>query len=544
MKLKNLIYSAVTATILVMGLSNCKKSAFDINQNPNNATDSTVSYDVILPAALHSTGVLVGTQWGFLQNWMGFWARSGTYAPNVTEETYNITTTFGNGIWNTAYDNNYDYQIMQIKAKADGASMYEAIARIMKSHNFQILVDVYGNVPYTQALKGNANPTPKYDKGNDIYHDLLKQLDTAITLIQGATLASNRNIQDYDIMFGNNLYPATTFADQKARWGKFANTLKLRLLVHLMNGGVNTPQGVITGFDIPGEIAKINANGYGFLGAGENAQVNPGYKSDKPNPFYNSYKASTTGAQTANNVYYRANAWGIDYYGYNGDPRRTRVYEAGANGLVGVEYGLPPVTDNAAANLAGIGPGLYKTNSAPQAILTAAESFFLQAEATHRGFLSGSSAATLTNTGISESFAYLGATGAAAYMSGNAGYADVDYNAVSLNPSNPNIASGGLFTIISQKWFALNGTNTLEVWNDYRRVDMKNNAGVNVGHFIYGTAVGYDPGPPISVSPQNVSTQIPVRLLYPQTEYNYNAANVGSEGAIDKFTSRVFWDIL
>lgn len=541
---KKLIYYATATVFMVAVFSSCKKDTFNINQNPNQATDSTVSYDVILPAALNTTGNLVRNPFGFLQNWMGYWARSGTYAPNVIEETYNIPTTFGNAIWNTAYNNNYDYQIMQVKAKEAGATMYEAIARIMKAHNFQILVDVYGSVPYSEALKGNAAPTPKYDNGMDIYKDLLRQLDTAITLIGTSTEAANKNIKDYDIMFGTSPFPSTTFATQQAKWTRFANTLKLRLLVHLMNGGVNTPAAAVSGFDIAGEFAKITANGAGFLGAGEDAEVNPGYKSDKPNPFYTTYKTTTTGAQAANNVYYRANKWGIEYYTFNSDPRVSRVYEAGANGLTGVEYGLPPVTANASGNLAGIGPGVYRSATASNPILTAGESFFLQAEARHRGFLTaGSTAATLLNTGISENFRYLGAANATGYITANAGYADVDINALTATPTG-GTPGGGIFTIISQKWFGLNGINPLEVWNDYRRVDMLNSAGTNVNHFIYGAPVGYTPGPPISVSPQRpAANTIPIRLLYPQTEYNYNAANVGAQGTINQFLSRIFWDI-
>jgi hypothetical protein len=209
--MKRTIYMAATAILLIAGASSCKKSTFDINQNPNQATDSTVSHDVILPAALHATGVAVSTPWGFLQNWMGFWARSGTYAPNVTEESYQITTSFGNGVWNGLYDNSYDYQIMMIKARQAGADYYQGIARIMKAHNFQMLVDAYGNVPYFEALKGNANPTPMYDKGEDIYKDLLRQIDTGIALITGADVTKNRDIATNDIMFGAN----------KTLWAKF-----------------------------------------------------------------------------------------------------------------------------------------------------------------------------------------------------------------------------------------------------------------------------------------------------------------------------------
>lgn len=534
MKLNKIIYALPLAAILVAVGTGCGKDKFNINQNTNAPTDSTVTYDVVLPAALHATGAnIVATQWGTIQNWMGYWARSGTYAPNVTEETYQITTGFGNGIWNNCYDNNYDYQIVQSKANVAGAGFYEGIARIMKAHNFQILVDVYGNVPYTQALKGSGNPTPAYDNGIDIYKNLFRELDAAIALIKAANTSAsgpNKNIATNDIIFNGD----------KGKWVRFANTLKLRLLIHAYQ---------VPSFPIAAEMAIINAEGSGYLGAGENVQIQPGYTADKPNPFYNTYYKSTTAAQTANNVYYRANEWGIEYYKNNGDNRVSRFYEAGSNGLVGVKYGLPPVTANTSANLAGIGPALYRTNTAPQIIMSSAESYFLQAEARFRGIItSGASYQTLCNNGIAESWAFTGAAGtSAAYIASNAGWSDVDVFAVSNTPANaPTLTppTGGLFTILSQKWFALNGISSLEVWTDYRRVGYNQVLPTSsvTDHFVYGQGVGYDPGPPLSVAPQNTATKIPVRFLYPQTEYNYNAANVGAQGTITPY-SRIFWDI-
>ncbi|HEX5654672.1 MAG TPA: SusD/RagB family nutrient-binding outer membrane lipoprotein, partial [Chitinophagaceae bacterium] len=393
--MKKLIYFIPLAAILIA--TGCRKSQFNINQNTNNPTDSTVTYDVVLPAALHGSGTIIALQWGTIQNWMGYWARSGTYAPNVIEETYQITTGFGNGIWNSAYDNNYDYQIIQTKAAQAGAGFYEGIARIMKAHNFQILVDVYGNVPYSEALKGSGNPTPAYDKGLDIYKALLREIDAGIELIKDANTATtgpNKDIAKNDIMFK---------AD-KTLWAKFGNTLKLRMLIHAY---------AVPAIDKAAEIAIIEAEGSGYLGAGQNAQVQPGYASDKPNPFYNTYKANTAGTQTANNVYYAANEWGLGYYEYNGDGRQYRFYEARSGGNGGVAYGLPPVNENAAGNVAGIGPGVYKSNTAPQIILSSAESFFLQAEAKIRGWITGGpSVQSLMTSGITESFAFVGATGA------------------------------------------------------------------------------------------------------------------------------------
>ena len=56
MKLKKLIYSIPLAVILVAVGTGCRKSQFNINRNVNDPTDSTVTYDVVLPAALHASG--------------------------------------------------------------------------------------------------------------------------------------------------------------------------------------------------------------------------------------------------------------------------------------------------------------------------------------------------------------------------------------------------------------------------------------------------------------------------------------------------------
>ncbi|RZK98306.1 MAG: hypothetical protein EOO89_32350, partial [Pedobacter sp.] len=155
------------------------------------------------------------------------------------------------------------------------------------------------------------------------------------------------------------------------------------------------------------------------------------------------------------------------------------------------------------------------------------ESLFLQAEAKQRGLnVSTSSAKALLTAAVRESFVWLGLTSANAdtYIANNATYEDVDIDA----------PGGGLFTILSQKWFALNGIAVYEIWTDFRRTD-----------YVLGDTpnIGFDPGPPISIDPGNSSTVIPKRLLYPQAEYNYNAANVGAQGTISQFTSKVFWDL-
>ncbi len=78
--------------------------------------------------------------------------------------------------------------------------------------------------------------------------------------------------------------------------------------------------------------------------------------------------------------------------------------------------------------------------------------------------------------------------------------------------------------IIKQKWAALNGFNDIEAWCDYRRL-------------------GLPADIPVSNNPAATTRRIPVRMPYPQSEYNYNPENVGAEGNISQFTSKVFWDV-
>ncbi len=555
LKIKNAL---VVTALLAATVVSCKKDDFAINTNPSAVTASTVDYTSVLPAALSSTANIQATNWTVLQKWLGFWARSGSYQSIGEEETYSFTNDFGQGLtpWNNLYYNATNYDFVIKNAKMKGAGMYEAIARIMKALDFQMLVDIFGNVPYSQAFDGGNIRTPKYDDDKDIYASLFRELDVAIALLNNAGLSSSNNnpgIATNDLVYKGN----------KTNWKKFANTLKLRMLMHMANttftstGGIGTETNTfIPGANQVAEMAIITAEGSGFIGAGQSAMINPGYNDTKPNPYYRLYVTTETGSPSGTGDQTKANAYAVGpvpgvstvgYYGWNSDPRINKFYTfpASATAHRGIPYGeVAGFNPNNTGNrLSFITPsGLLSKGAASDAwILTATESLFLQAEAMRRGILTGNAATTYT-AAVTESFVSLGLTAAdaAQYFTTNAGWVDVDYNAnPTLNPGNsPGGYSGGMYTIISQKWFALNCLATLEVWSDYRRTNMR-----------YGVEAQFARGPAISTNPSNTKTQIPIRMFYPQNEYSFNPTNAAGEGVIDVFTAggvsgrnRIFWD--
>jgi hypothetical protein len=554
MKLFNIKKLGLIATTAVALLTGCNTD-FDINASEENLSAGSLNYRDVLPSSIASSAKIVAADWKFLQNWMGYWARSGSYQNDNEEETYNFTNTFptsGGNPWNDLYYNASSYNYIQQKAHASGDGFYEAICRIMKTQNFQLLTDVYGNIPYFQALQGNDVRNPNYDNGKEIYKDLFLQLDTAIALLKSpaADASVNEKIATNDLVFKGN---ATL-------WIKFANTLKLRMVIHCQNGIDAASSSSVSGIDYAAIMSGINAEGSGFLNAGETAKINPGFSASKPTPFYRFFAINENGTLASLADFTKANSFAIGlgtaetpgYYRYNGDPREDKLYvkpDSSSNPSIylarvyhkGISYGaVSGVTGFSGDFLSSINQinstspnmALTPNGAASDAwLMTSVESLFLQAEAAQRGLLPGVNPETALTAAIRESFTSLGLTTTQAddYIRLNRRWADVDYNAIAGQPAD-NLVDGGLYTIIAQKWFALNGIAPFEVWSDSRRTDIVYGEGVSFGESYLSTLVGAEPS-------------IPVRLFYPQSEYSFNEANVNTQGSISVFTSKVFWDL-
>lgn len=526
MKKINILY-----LFLVLGVVTSCDKKLDINTDPNSPTDASITSDLLLPSALVKTsrlttgaGVAGGAnRLATLGRWLGVWSPPTDFAQGE-ESKYIQTAGTSNGTWYTIYDQNNEFKSIENKSVANGETFYQGIALIMQSLNYQMAVDMWNDIPYSQA----TNPsilTPKYDKGEDIYMDLFKRIDAGIVLIKAADESKNFNLASGDILksLSASLNDMSMPGRRKLKWIKFANTLKLRLLIHMS-------QLPTTNALAATELAKINAEGSGYIGFGETIGVNPGFISAKPNHFWSNYIFDQAG--NAPNSFNRANNFSLNTFKALNDERYKYFYKPIPNSpgtlpahWVGIDY-APTNSNNAfksnvtsdiggAPTPAGGPSGLGKSATMDAWVLTAAESLFLQSEAKARGWNIPGTALTLYQDAVRESFTWLGVPSAATVA------------ATYLTQPDARIQFGttmaqNIYAIAWQKYFAFNGNSHLEMWNDYRRLDI-----VTI---------------PLSLDPGRGNNPIPVRFPYPQSEYDFNKANAEAAGGTNIFTSKIFWD--
>jgi hypothetical protein len=517
------IFSIVLTGICLFSATSCKKY-LDVNTNPNQPTTATPA--LVFPQALTATAALISAtgdynEYGSRMN--GYFGNAGGFGSLGDLISYNFTTGNFNGLFQNTYDNLEDYQY--IIDNTDPASIENATAQIMKAYDFQLLVDTYNKVPYFEALKGPNNLQPKYDDGEVIYKDLGDKLDAAMATLSAST--KNGVFSTSDVLFAGDL----------TLWAKFANTIKLRLMIRA--GGKVV-------FTKPTLDATV-----GFLTT--DALVNPGYTKvpNKQNPYWNKWAFSETGALRGAGGVYLASPFMLTFF--NGikisDPARGKVIFYGYNGVSTPSNPLGNTNDNAPKapspvffyTLADVGTsvvgsgntgkGLLKGETAGQPLMIAAESYLLQSEAAARGMITGDAKA-LFNSGILASYTYLYKNAAGTVL----GNPTADYNtyltenAVSrlVNFDLAGTVEQKVEAIITQKYIALAYLFGHESWNEFRRTG-------------YPAITGNTPTTTFAstVSVSTAPNKLPTRILYPSSEYAYNSVNVPSN--VSAFTDKIFW---
>ncbi len=486
--MKKIIF--ILPLVLALFTMSCE-DFLDVNTDPNNPV--SVTPDLILPVGQVYTAEYYQEDRGLnhLGNMIMYnWSESYGFSWYDDEFKYLINTTFYDELFDKAYLQCMK-QYQDLQKFGDEFAYYKAIGMIMKAYHFQILVDLYGDIPYFEALQRGTNATPAYDDAQAIYDDLMVQLTNAIAMIKAAAdEPTTVEVGADDVMFGGVM----------GEWIKFANTLKLRILVR--------EYAVKPASYINDELAVITAEGSGFIT--DDVLVQPGYANEvnKQNPFWAELGWDVSGTVIMSNDATCATQYVLDFLTGIVDPRRDRLYETPDDGHKGVEQGLEVGKEFSADFVSNIGPGILKGADMGANIFSLAECYFLQAEmALNNGF--GGDPALLYAAGVTASFEYLGLTAAQAATYLAQTYVNVGW------ANSPD----KLEAIITQKWIASNGISAEQSWFDYTRT-------------------GFPLNLPLSAMADAAKGR-PVRLAYPASEITGNTINLPEQP--NAFTSKIFW---
>jgi len=484
---------------------------------------STTAYAVQAGAVTAGSGErggmnLLGNAW--TNTWSGNYSQFGN--PFVTESDLNITTIYRQNIFTDMYKAVTRFQ--RIIDFGNQYPNYVAIAKIQKAYYMQYIVDLYGNVPYTEAFKEANNPTPAYDKDVDVYKSLVSELLDAKNLINSyGTNGSFTVATSSDPIFKGNM----------VKWNEFANTVLLKFAVRLSN--TTDSKGVELRNQI---IAALSGATY----VSYDVAINPGYSSastDALNPLYNAFGIKTAAGASNTNGYLLMTASDHAVKVLQGDASKitsgvqdsrieflftkAKMYNntaaGGAEGYYGYPQGMTnddykvfmgytvdarKPTENFSL-LAGMFTSATGASSNGY-LMMRAESELLQAEAALRGYAGFSNDQGHFTNAITASFTFDGkASDAAGYISNISSKAKVGWT----GSTTDKIAA-----IQYQRWVALINYNGIESYINYLRT-------------------GYPETPLSSISSQ---PNKPWRLLYPSDEYSNNSANVPSVSQAQIFT--------
>jgi hypothetical protein len=415
-------------------------------------------------------------------------------------------------IWNSYYTGAAK-QIVDVVAKTKDnparQNIYNA-ARIWKAYLFMVITDTYGDIPYFEAGKGYLEEIvfPGYDSQEDIYNDLLKELDEASAALDATQFTSKE-----DIMYGGNI----------AQWKKFGYSLLLRVAMRLVKVDPGLAQTYVTKAVTGGLMTSnadnavlrhsslyINFNGYMFSGR-EYATfyltryfVNHLKGTNDPRlPVYAMrYEGALSGAQFTTSR-------------LTNDPAKQIGMPLGYNDVtINSQLAADGVVSRFDYSLANIRTVLQA--SSPEYFVTYGQTQLLLAEAVHRGWATGDAAAIFSNA-IRANLEQLSEYGPTATIDPGA------INAyVAANPLN---SATALQQINTEYWVAsfLNGP---ELWANFRRSDQPD----------------LPPNPyPSSETPGDFIHRLP----YPTSEYIVNQANLeeaNTRQGPDVMLTRVWWD--
>ncbi|QKZ13683.1 SusD/RagB family nutrient-binding outer membrane lipoprotein [Spirosoma sp. KUDC1026] len=485
--MKKLLRVSYVLVALFASSSACTDDITSINTNPKAYQAGSVQADAFFSNATRNlTDAVV---YGFTFKILAQQFSETTY---FTTSAYNLVDV-GSGFWTSMYrDVLRDYAEAKT-VLTNSPSLFpdvdnnkRAIIDIMEVYTYSLLVNTYGNVPYSGAINtalqtkalDSDNLTPAYDDAAAIYDDLFARLDRDLGMLK----TSSTSFGTADLIYGGSV----------AKWVKFANSLKLRMAVTLAD--VNPTKAKT--------LAEAAVKAGVFTANSDNAILTYLATTPNTNPIWvgliQSGREDYVASNTMMNILQAPTVK---------DPRIPLFYtKDNTGGYTGGIYGR----SNAYITYSKAGTSVT-AQTTPGVLLSYDEIAFYLAEAAARGYSVGGTAESFYNAGITASILYWGGTAASTttYLADPA----VAYATA--------IGSTPLQRIARQKYIALYNRG-LEAWTEYRRLDY-----------------------PTLNTPPVPQGDFPVRYTYPNSEQTSNIANYTTAAAAigsDKLTTKVFWD--
>lgn len=380
--MKKFIYKYLIIASLIFSAASCD---LDINENPSFPT--TADPTMLIPSGMAWSVSNLGVEVQLATSmWSQHYTQNNASNQYTSYDSYNITNTAFNRLWLHEYAGALtDLYDARSQSEKIGEWQYWITSQVLIAFDYHILNDLFGTIPFTQAVNFDEYKAPKFDDSKTVNAGIIDLLDKAIA--KGTDAADKTSLEEKDLVYGGDI----------SKWIEFAKTLKLKILMRDFDANKTTIQ------------TMLNAGGF----ITEDARVN-GFedKENKSNPLYEYDRRKLN---TKYNI--KASATMIAYLSAYDDPRIEAYYETGDKDDF---RGLPQGGYNIAQKIIAAGDVSRARLAAtdPVYFMSVVESHFIQAEAYAR-LGDKTKAKTSYEAGVTAAFDRWGfADKAAAFLAG------------------------------------------------------------------------------------------------------------------------------
>lgn len=490
------IYTIAGCAMLT--LSSCD---LDINDDPN--AISSVTNDNVFPTAEMNLATTAAVQFNILGGY-----NAEMYSQNAGSSNYLdysqflVTATNSSGAYTQLYSRVLQ-QLEVVRKQSENEPGTYLAATVLRAYTYQMLVDAFGETPYTEALTDKTQP--KYDNGVDVYAGIIKELEDAKAAAAPA-----------DAVCANILFGKTTAAATKAsEWISFANSLLLKL--YMRESGVK---------DVKAQVAALIAED-NFIAADVVFDQCWSNAVGSYSPLFGEHKKIATDIVINYAVSATVKAEGAN------DTRLNTMWAAGEKGMIGTVSGTNLSAEFSPAKDSHFAQPNYSFDM-PVYLMTVSEIKFFLAEYYAVLAPDMAKAEQYYKEALAASFATLGAADVSA---------DIAANAYPFDAANPMKAIG------IQKWIHLTATlQGFEGWCELRRIGYPEFSDQTAEDLINTDIAGYkevpqtyEPG--TLYTPKNVYAKVGSKKLRQRFDYAASSIQYNNNVPATKDpTVPVFWN--